>query len=137
MKTLFAVLLGICSLTSCQPTAPVDTSNYIQKSYGHWITEPSGDIMLDPQPSGLTHWRGKLLTLSDRSAHVSQRLTLRGINQEKAKLNGPNMKIVLSQQAQQSCFASYMSDNPDLEALTVDPDDDQVFYFVTIKNLKK
>jgi hypothetical protein len=133
MKFLFAVFLGICLLTSCEqaPSSPPDLSNHIQKTYGHWIKETNGEIMLDPQPSGLTQWRGKLLTLSDRSAHTSQRLRLRGISQDSATLAGPDMQMMLSPHAKQSCFADYVSGNPDLEALVVDPDDDNVFYTVT------
>jgi hypothetical protein len=131
MKFLLAAVLGICLLTGCDQSTPSEPQNYIQKTYGHWIKEPNGEIMLDPQPSGLTHWRGKLLTLSDRSAHTSQRLRLRTISQESAILSGPDMLMKLSAQAAQSCFADYVGGNPDLEALTVDPDDDSVFYVVT------
>lgn len=131
MKFLFAAVFGTCLLMSCNQSTPIDPNNHIQKTYGHWIKEPSGEIMLDPQPSGLTYWRGKLLTLSDRSAHTSQRLRLRAISQENATLTGPDMQMVLSAQAEESCFADYVSGNPDLEALTVDPDDDNVFYVVT------
>jgi hypothetical protein len=41
------------------------------------------------------------------------------------------MPMNLSEHVAQSCFASYLRDNPDLEALVVDPDDDRVFYVAT------
>ena len=37
----------------------------------------------------------------------------------------------LSDSLKSSCFAEYIGDNPDLEALLVDPQDDKVFYTVT------
>ncbi|MCF2947305.1 esterase-like activity of phytase family protein [Paraglaciecola aquimarina] len=128
---LLVIFLGICSLMSCNPNVSSDPNDYIKKTYGHWIKETNGEVMLDPQPSGLAYWRGKLLTVSDRSAHESQRLRLRAIDSRTAELSGPDMQITLSAQAKLSCFADYVSGNPDLEALTVDPDDDSVFYLVT------
>ncbi|MGJ8679173.1 esterase-like activity of phytase family protein [Paraglaciecola sp.] len=130
MKLLFFVL-GICSLMSCDSGTSEDSQSYIKKTYGHWIKESNGEVMLDPQPSGLTYWRGKLLTLSDRSAHTSQRLRLRSIEPKNAQLDGPDMIMKLSTDAQKSCFANYVSGNPDLEALTVDPENDNIFYVVT------
>ncbi|GAC20041.1 hypothetical protein [Paraglaciecola arctica] len=98
---------------------------------GHWIMEQDGQVMLNPQTSGLVKWRDGLLTVSDRSAHSSQRLRLRAISKENTLLSGPDLPMILSEQLQSSCFAAYISDNPDLEALAVDPDDDRVFYVVT------
>ncbi|WP_354667957.1 hypothetical protein [Paraglaciecola arctica] len=98
---------------------------------GHWITEQNGQVMLNPQTSGLVKWRDGLLTLSDRSADITQRLRLRSIIADKALLNGPDFPMVLSEGLKSSCFAPYISNNPDLESLVVDPDDDKVFYIVT------
>ncbi|MEO9944983.1 MAG: hypothetical protein ABJH28_01875 [Paraglaciecola sp.] len=99
--------------------------------YGYWVMEHDGTIMKDPQPSGLKAWQGGLLTVSDRSAIPSQRLQLRKISANKAQLNGPDLLISLSPSLANSCFATYISGNPDLEALAIDPDDDKVFYLVT------
>lgn len=41
------------------------------------------------------------------------------------------MHMKLSEDLASSCFAAYLSSNPDLEALVVDPDDDRVFYVAT------
>jgi hypothetical protein len=98
---------------------------------GHWIMEQDGQVMLNPQTSGLVKWRDGLLTLSDRSAHPSQRLRLRTISTGNMLLSGPDLPMILSDDLQTSCFAAYISDNPDLEALAVDPDDDRVFYVIT------
>ena len=98
---------------------------------GRWVTEQNGQIMRDPQSSGLIHWRGQLLTLSDRSAHVSQRLRLRKIAQLSGRLQPGDMQMSLAEGLVSNCFAGYISANPDLEALAVDPDDDRVFYVAT------
>jgi hypothetical protein len=126
------VIIGICSLlVSCGKTpesAQIDQNLQVN---GHWIMEPNGQVMLNPQTSGLVKWRDGLLTLSDRSAHPSQRLRLRFIAKDNALLSAPDFPMILSEGLQTSCFAPYIIDNPDLEALAVDPDDDKVFYVVT------
>jgi hypothetical protein len=98
---------------------------------GHWILEQNGQAMLNPQSSGLVKWRSGLMTLSDRSADPSQRLRLRSISQDDTLVGAVDFPIVLSDKLHSSCFAPYVSDNPDLEALVVDPDDDRVLYVVT------
>ncbi|MBC3767051.1 hypothetical protein [Neptunicella marina] len=98
---------------------------------GRWIKDPQGKIMADPQPSGLTHWRGHLVTLADRSAMLSQQGVLHLIDQNSARLLPGAMRFTLAESLNQSCFADYLADTPDLEALTVDPDNDKVFYTIT------
>ncbi|MFT6777345.1 MAG: hypothetical protein ACJAV1_001262 [Paraglaciecola sp.] len=126
------VIVGICSvLVSCAKDPESETIEQNLQTNGHWVTEQNGHVMLNPQTSGLAKWRGGLLTLSDRSAHSSQRLRLRTISENDALLSGPDLSMILSDALQKSCFASYISGNPDLEALVVDPDDDRIFYVVT------
>lgn len=140
MRTYLVFIIGICSLlVSCEksPESALPESGLIvqvdQKlqANGHWIMEQNGQVMLNPQTSGLVKWRDGLLTLSDRSAHPSQRLRLRTISTGNMLLSGPNLPMILSDELQTSCFAAYISNNPDLEALAVDPGDDRVFYVIT------
>ncbi|WP_158965549.1 hypothetical protein [Paraglaciecola sp. L3A3] len=131
MKLLLPLALLFGSLMSCEPSKQLDQSNQIKKSYGHWVKEKNGEITLDPQPSGLTTWRDKLVMLSDRSADPSQRLKLRTVDPKNATLVGPDMKMQLSASALDSCFADYVSDNPDLESLAKDPDKDTIFYMTS------
>jgi hypothetical protein len=135
MRTYVGFIIGICSiLVSCGKSpelAQIEKLEQKLQANGHWIMEQDGQVMLNPQTSGLVKWRDGLLTLSDRSAHPSQRLRLRTISKDDALLSGPNLPMMLSEKLQTSCFAAYISDNPDLEALVVDPDDDNVFYVVT------
>jgi hypothetical protein len=138
MRAYVGFIIGIGSLlVSCgknPESAQVDHKMQADQKMqvnGHWIMEQDGQVMLNPQTSGLVKWRDGLLTVSDRSAHPSQRLRLRAISKENTLLSGPDLPMILSEQLKSSCFASYISDNPDLEALVVDPDDDKVFYVVT------
>ncbi|WP_340679466.1 hypothetical protein [Paraglaciecola sp.] len=134
MKLTILILMAGGLLGACSPlvvtTEPLATKT-IYSVYGHWITEPDGSVMLDPQPSGLVKWRDKLVTLSDRSAIELQRLRLRTIDPATAALIDGGMKMELSPAVKQSCFGSYVGNNPDLESLVVDPADDSVFYMIT------
>lgn len=126
---MLLVALGLLSgCTDNKITTQHDDALLVQ---GRWVTEQDGQVMRDPQTSGLINWRGHLLTLSDRSAHSSHRLRLRKIEQATGRLQSGDMQMKLSEDLLESCFASYLSGNPDLEALTVDPDDDRVFYVAT------
>jgi hypothetical protein len=134
MRSFLPFLLCISALTSActseEAFSKPDTEIYVE---GRWITEQNGEVMLDPQTSALVSWRGGLLTLSDRSAHKSQRLSLRKIDQTTSQLqvHEQDMQMTLSKRIVESCFADYLKNNPDLEALTVDPDDDNILYVVT------
>ncbi|MFT4994955.1 MAG: hypothetical protein ACI965_001997 [Paraglaciecola sp.] len=132
MKVHGIVLLVVFSLLSGCTETKINTSHkdalVVQ---GRWVTEQDGQVMGDPQTSGLIKWRGNLLTLSDRSAHASQRLRLRKIEQASGRLQPGDMPMKLSERVASGCFAAYLSGNPDLEALAVDPDDDRVFYVAT------
>jgi hypothetical protein len=135
MRTYLVFIIGICSLlVSCEKSpesALIVQVDQTLQANGHWIMEQDGQVMLNPQTSGLVKWRDGLLTLSDRSAHPSQRLRLRIISTGLMLLSDPDLPMILSDELQTSCFAAYISDNPDLEALAVDPDDDRVFYVIT------
>lgn len=129
---LFVLLWLLTSLLACSNshsdgTAVID-SVILQ---GQWITEPNGQVMLDPQTSGLTYWNGQLITLGDRSAHPSHRLRLRAIEAQSAKLTEKNMPIVLPGHIKSGCFGDYLANNPDLEALVADPQESGVFYTIT------
>ncbi|MCV2884685.1 esterase-like activity of phytase family protein [Aestuariibacter sp. AA17] len=99
--------------------------------YGEWITEPNGDVMVNPQTSGLVLWRNQLLTLSDGSADQSQVNQLHQLHAENAKLSDQHYAFTFSDQVKQSCFYPYLADKPDYEALAIDAHDDSVFYVVT------
>lgn len=128
MKLISALVLSSCFLIfGCSTPSSTESTDV----YGRWVIESDGSVMLDPQPSGLKAWQGGLLMVSDRSAVPSQRLRLRKISIDNAQLKGPNLLMSLSTKLTQSCFADYISGNPDLEALAIDPNDDKVFYLVT------
>ena len=98
---------------------------------GQWIKETSGAVMLDPQTSGLTFWRGNLLSISDGSADISQKNQLHIIDPLSGTLAANSLVMKMSDRVKNSCFSDYLSDKPDLEALAVDPNNDNVFLAVT------
>lgn len=129
------LLLSICACS--EPEAEVNIigssndSGEIPLLVGKWITEHDGSVMRDPQTSGLALWQGKLLSISDGSAHETQRLQLHVIDPETAQLNAKTSPIKLGSRVRRSCFSSYLADQPDLEAMVVDPNDNSVVYLVT------
>jgi hypothetical protein len=131
--TLVTVLVSVV-LAACSPTVvdkPTKKQDAVLAVYGQWVTEPDGTVMLDPQTSGLVNWRNKLMTLSDRSALEAHRLRLRRIEPDTATMPDKGIKLQLSDSVTSNCFAGYVSRNPDLESLVVDPDDDNILYMVT------
>lgn len=127
-RALLLAATALTGLAACT-SAPLDTSGIPVK--GEWIKDPQGEVMHDPQTSGLVSWRGSLVTVSDGSAETHQRLKLHPIEADSARLSPEAMPIRLSSRVEQSCFADYLADEPDLEALAVDPDNDRVFVLVT------
>ncbi|WP_193362870.1 protein disulfide isomerase family protein [Aliiglaciecola lipolytica] len=128
MNKLGLILLVAIGLTGCAEKQQTPQKIALQ---GQWLTEQSGEAMLNPQTSGLKGWRGKLLSVSDGSADISQRKQLHIIEPNTAAVLAESLTFVMSDRVQQSCFAAYLNDAPDLEALAVDPDDDKVFIVVT------
>ncbi len=98
---------------------------------GKWIKEADGSLMLDPQPSGLVNWNGQLVTISDGSAMAEQRRRLHVIDPTTAQLKNKAPVFTTGYYVRRGCFANYLMDEPDYEALVVDPANPQVFYAVT------
>ncbi len=98
---------------------------------GKWLVETNGKVMLDPQTSALKLWRGKLLSLSDRSAHESQQKQLHIIDPSNAIVADHSLEMTMSDEIKASCFYPYLADKPDFEALAIDPNNDNVFIIVT------
>ena len=128
MKGCIALILTLL-LTGCVETQTTVPQGDQLK--GRWLTEPDGNIMRDPQTSGLANWRGKLLSISDGSGDESQLYELHVIEPSDASLSPQGLKIALSEKVKQGCFGQYLANKPDYEALVVDVDDDKVFYIVT------
>jgi hypothetical protein len=98
---------------------------------GKWLVETNNEVMLHPQTSALKWWKGKLLTLSDRSAHISQQKQLHIIDPANATVAEESLVMRLSKKVQTSCFAQYLADKPDIEGLAVDPINENVLFIVT------
>lgn len=102
-----------------------------EETVGEWITDNNGKVMFDPQTSGLVVLDGQLLTIADASADATQQLKLHTINPSNAKLTASSASFSFSNSVRRSCFYTYLSEQPDLEALAVDPRDPTVIYTVT------
>jgi hypothetical protein len=98
---------------------------------GQWLKEENGQGMINPQTSGLTFWRGQLITLSDASANSSQQKQFHIVDAKSAEVSANAITIELSARVAASCFAEYLSAKPDLEAITIDPHNDHVFIVAT------
>lgn len=122
------ILISALMTTTCF-ASPLYTKSVDLK--GQWLMESNGKVMMDPQTSGLKAWRGKLLSVSDGSAHKSQILQLHLIDPASASVAPKGFPMSLSDKVANSCFGPYLADTPDLEALAVDPDDDSVFIVAT------
>lgn len=130
---LLVLALGL-SILVCGCTATKAGDHQVingEQVRGRWLMEVDGQVMRDPQTSGLTYFNEQLMTLSDRSAHPTQRLRLHSINPKNAKLNPRNMPMTLAEELKNGCFADYLATNPDLEALVADPWEPGVFFTVT------
>lgn len=98
---------------------------------GQWLTDLQGETLNDPQPSGLTWWQGELLSLGDQSASPELRMSIFRLDPDTGKFKAAPVPITLSEAVRNSCFGDYLSNSPDLEALTWDRRDPTTLFTVT------
>ena len=133
-----AILLagGLLGLFACSEALQENTDanaeiDPVISLNGIWLFEQDGSIMADPQTSGLVVREGKLISISDGSALPEQRRRLHFIDPESGIVEQKAGPMSMSSRVRRSCFAQYLSDEPDFEALVVDPNDPSVFIIVT------
>ncbi len=125
-------LLSFFAIFISATTALADEKLHQQVTLkGKWLVETNNEVMLHPQTSALKWWKGKLLTLSDRSAHISQQKQLHIIDPLSAIVAKESLVMQLSKKVKTSCFYQYLADKPDFEALAVHPDNENVLIIVT------
>lgn len=124
------VVISILLLTACALKSD-DTYLYSASVTGTWIIDKTNKTMLDPQTSGLVYKNGDLFSVSDGSAHVSQIKRLHKINPKTAKVSDKYGPFVLSTKVQKSCFAGYLNERPDYEAIVNIPQQDNAWLLVT------
>lgn len=133
--TLFILLtvMGISACTdSSTPTNIIDEdADETITLKGKWLFEQDGSIMADPQTSGLIVWNNQLVSISDGSALETQRRRFHFIDSGTGVVVEKTNPMSMSSRVRRSCFAQYLSDEPDFEALVVDPSDPSVFIIVT------
>lgn len=127
---LTALLLSACSEPKDVIIIPAP-QDLTEVTVGKWILDEKGKVMFDPQTSGLVVLDGQLVTIADASADATQQLKLHSISPETATLTASSERFSYSSAVRRSCFYSYLSEQPDLEALAVDPRDTNVIYTVT------
>ena len=123
-------LVGCSDPESASSDAGVIVPSVLQAT-GKWITTADGEVMTDPQTSGLTVVDGKLVSISDGSAEHNQQQKLHVIDPVSAEVDITSSTFSRSSSVRRSCFDQYLSNEPDFEALVVDPSDSSVFYTVT------
>ncbi len=126
--------VAVLLLTACSEQPPMIEPEQKPVSLqvaGNWIKGGNDEVMTDPQTSGLTVFEDKLVTLSDASANAELQRRLHFINPESSTVESESEKMRLGTVVRRSCFAGYLADEPDLEALVADPIQPGVFYTVT------
>ena len=133
-KSIFSacavLVIAACSEPKNVVIEPAEV-DLTEETVGEWITDSNGKVMFDPQTSGLVVLDGQLVTIADASADATQQLKLHTINPSNAKLTASSASFTFSNSVRRSCFYNYLSEQPDLEALAVDPRDPSVIYTVT------
>ncbi|MBU3021976.1 hypothetical protein [Aestuariibacter sp. A3R04] len=133
-QNIVLAIFALCALIACSEAPEHIDVQSIQSSLaveGKWIKNNQGEIMADPQTSGLTLWNGQLVTLSDASATEDMQRKLHYIDAEQAVFSSDSEKMRMANIVRRSCFSAYLADKPDLEALVADPNQPGVFYTVT------
>ena len=96
-----------------------------------WVKDNAGNVVKDPQTSGLVYWREQFLSIGDGSADIPMRMQLLPIDPKSAVMSSETIELTQSPAVKKGCFSGYLDYGPDLEGLAVDPDDDNVFVIVT------
>lgn len=132
-RAIAVKLLALFMLTACSD-AQINEQTVkpeVIALQGQWLADVEGESLFDPQTSGLALHRNEVYTIADASAlpqHQRKLLPLKLLGEEQG---GEALPLVLSRKVQRSCFAQYLKDEPDYEALATDPNDDDVLYVVT------
>lgn len=113
--TSLLILSIVFVLAACNNKQPA----YQQKIVltGEWILEQDGSSKLNPQSSGLSFSDKRLFALSDASAHHSQIKRIHELDPVSGDVINKYGPFELSVKLTNSCFAAYLADRPDYEAL--------------------
>lgn len=98
---------------------------------GKWIKDLDGNTMLDPQTSGLIANGQGWWTISDASADDSQIQRLHLIDKQSVQVVQKFGPMVISKKVMQSCFADYLGERPDYEAMVFHPMKENAWIVVT------
>jgi hypothetical protein len=128
-----AALAVLAVITACQPApkAPlakaIDTQ--VPQIEGRWL-QFNQAAMQDPQPSGLIHRQGQLISISDGSALDEHQQKLHFIDPDTAQVI-EQRPILLTESVSQGCFGQYLANQPDYEGLALSTSEPNVIIAVT------
>jgi hypothetical protein len=140
MKKLMAIVVVSSIVAFCVACVPeknqTDSSVDVPVSsvtplLGSWIIDVDGDVMFDPQTSGLKYDNGYLYSLSDASADASQILRLHQISLSNSQIIKKIGPTIFSERVKSSCFYNYLANKPDYEGLAPIRGEDGAWIFVT------
>lgn len=98
---------------------------------GKWLTDQSGQNLVDPQSSGLTLRHGELIHIGDNSAALPMRNILLRINPQTGQLTAAPVQLTVAEPLSKGCFGELLTGYPDWESLTWDRQDDTTLIAVT------
>lgn len=126
-----AVALAVMGCSSEPEAIQIEHTPSALIVQGKWVLEADRSTMLNPQTSGLTTFGQHLVTISDNSAVDEQQRRLHFIDAHNHAIHHKTAPFKMSASVRNSCFAEYLANGPDFEALVHDPKQPGVFYSVT------
>ena len=130
LKTPLILLLivSVMFLSSC---VSVSQQTSALELTGQWLVDEHNQLLLDPQPSGLTFWQKRLIMISDASAADEQVKQLHFFDPATGKREFATPQYTIANEQATHCFTQYLHTKPDLEALVKDPYNPNGFITVT------
>lgn len=113
-----------------KPESDTHTNNRIELQ-SRWLKHTNGELVNDPQTSGLIFHNGFLISMGDGSAAKDKQLKLMPIDGPLRQLQDSLIPIVQSPTVKQGCFSDYLAHGPDLEALAQDPANPDIVIIAT------
>lgn len=125
------ILLLIMLMTNLTSCANVLEQQPVLTLTGQWLVDEEEQLLVDPQPSGLTFWQDRLVMISDASANITQVKKLHFFDPFTGERAFASPQYDIAEDLATPCFTQYLNTKPDLEALIKDPHNANGFITVT------
>ncbi|MEE3056629.1 MAG: hypothetical protein VX334_05945, partial [Pseudomonadota bacterium] len=100
LKYLTSAVLTTLLISACSEPKDVvitpEPQDLTEVTVGKWILDEKGNVMFDPQTSGLVVLDGQLVTIADASADTTQQLKLHSISPDTATLSASSERFSFS-----------------------------------------